>query len=81
MYGMAAAFTMVDTLKRAGRRLTRPGVMRAATNLNEHNNPFLLPGISVRTTPANRFPILKAQLVRWDKTHWVPFGGLVDARG
>lgn len=81
VYGMAVAFTMVDTLKQAGRNLTRQGVMRAATSLNERNNPFLLPGIFVRTSPTNRFPILKAQLERWHKTRWVPFGGLVDARG
>jgi branched-chain amino acid transport system substrate-binding protein len=81
VYGMAAAFTMVDALKQAGRNLSRRGIVKAATSLNEHNNPFLLPGIVVRTTPTNRFPIVKAQLQRWHKNHWVSFGGLVNARG
>src|SRR5262245_13965820 len=44
IYGMAAAFTLVDALKRAGRNPTRAGVLRAATTLSEANNPFMLPG-------------------------------------
>jgi branched-chain amino acid transport system substrate-binding protein len=80
LYGMAVAFTMVDTLEKAGRSLTRPGVLKAATSLDERNNPFLLPGIVVRTSPTNHFPILEAELARWHGNRWVPFGGLVATR-
>ena len=88
-YGMAAAFTMADALRRAGRNLTREGLMRAAANLTERNNPFLMPGITVRTRSNDRFPIAQAQLQRFryykvgrDWTgRWVPFGKLVAARG
>ncbi len=79
--GMASAFTMVDTLKKAGKNLTREGVMNAAIHLNEPNSPFLLPGIVVRTTPTNRFPISQMQLQRWHNGNWVPFGGLITAAG
>ena len=80
IYGMAAAFTMVDTLRRAGKNLTREGVLRAATHLNERNNPFLRRGIAVRTAPNDYFPIEHVQMVRYRNGRWVPFGGLVHAR-
>ena len=77
--GMGAAYTMVDTLRKAGKNLTRRGVMRAATHLNERNNPFLLPGIAVRTTPTRRFPVTQVRLQRWRAKAWHPFGKLISA--
>ena len=44
VYGMAAAYTMVDALKHAGKNPTRASLQRAATHLNESSNPFLQPG-------------------------------------
>jgi branched-chain amino acid transport system substrate-binding protein len=79
--GMAFAFTMVDALRRAGRNLTREGLLRAATHLNERDNPFVLPGIAVQTSPTNYYPISKAQLYRYRKGRWQPFSGLLGARG
>jgi ABC-type branched-subunit amino acid transport system substrate-binding protein len=78
--GMAEAFTMVDALKRAGRSLTRKGLMTAVLHLSEANNPFLAPGITVHTTPTSRFPITGVQLQRWHAGHWVPFGGIQSAK-
>jgi branched-chain amino acid transport system substrate-binding protein len=78
--GMASAFTMVDTLKRAGKALTRESLMRAATSLSEANNPFLVPGIVVRTSATNRFPITQVKLQRWHKGHWQLLGGLVSVK-
>jgi branched-chain amino acid transport system substrate-binding protein len=79
-YGMTVAFSMVDALRHAGRHPTRESLLRSATHMNERNNPFLLPGIAVRTTPGNYFPIDKAKMVRYRKTLWVLFGPLVRAR-
>ena len=79
--GMAFAYTMVDALRRAGRDLTRESLLRAATHLNERDNPFLLPGVAVRTSPTNYYPISKAQLYRYRKGRWQPFSGLLGARG
>jgi branched-chain amino acid transport system substrate-binding protein len=79
-YGMAVAYTMVDTLKKAGRNLTRAGVLRAATHLNEIN-PFLLPGVRIKTGPNDYFPMDKVKLARYRGAHWQFFGKLVDARG
>ena len=78
--GMAAAYTLVDTLKKAGKNLTRKSVMNAATHLNEKTNPFVLPGIRIHTTPSFRFPVSQVRLERWHKGHWVLFGRLVSAK-
>jgi len=78
--GMATAYTMVDTLKKAGRNLTREGVMRAATHLTEKGNPFVLPGIVIHTTPKSRFPLTQVRLQRWSNKAWHPFGKLISAK-
>jgi branched-chain amino acid transport system substrate-binding protein len=79
-YGMAVAYTMVDTLRKAGRNPTRESVLRAATHLDEVN-PFLLPGVRIRTTPNDYYPMDKVKLARYHLTHWQFFGNLVSARG
>jgi branched-chain amino acid transport system substrate-binding protein len=78
--GMATAYTMVNTLKKAGRNLTREDVMRAATHLTEKGNPFVLPGIVIRTTPKSRFPLTQVRLQRWSNRAWHPFGKLISAK-
>jgi branched-chain amino acid transport system substrate-binding protein len=79
-YGMAVAYTMVDTLRKAGRNLTRESVLRAATHLDEVD-PFLLPGVRIKTSPSDYYPMEKVKLARYRGTHWQFFGGLVSARG
>jgi len=75
-YGMAVAFTLVDALQHAGKNLTRESLMKAATNLNERNNPFLLPGIVVKTGSTDRYPLEQAQLYRYHSKVWREFGPL-----
>jgi branched-chain amino acid transport system substrate-binding protein len=79
-YGMTVAYSMVDALKHAGRNPTRESLRRAMTHMDERNNPFLLPGVRVKTTPSNYFPMTKAKMVRYRKNLWVLFGPLVSAR-
>jgi len=79
-YGMAVAYTMVDTLRKAGRNLTRAGVLKAATHLDE-TNPFLLPGLRIETSPSDYYPIDQVKLARYHADHWQFFGKLVNARG
>src|SRR6184192_2968233 len=78
--GMATAYTLVDTLKKAGKNLTRDGVMRAATHLNEKGNPFVLPGIVIHTTPTFRYPLSQTRLQRWSNKAWHPFGKLISVK-
>jgi ABC-type branched-subunit amino acid transport system substrate-binding protein len=80
LYGMSAAFTFVDALKHAGKSPTRRSVMNAALHLNERNNPFVLPRMSIRTTANEHYPIDQARLQRWHNGKWISFGGLLKAR-
>jgi branched-chain amino acid transport system substrate-binding protein len=80
IYGMAAAFSLVDALKRAGKNPTRASLLKAATSLNESNNPFLLPGIVARTSPTDRFALEQVQMFRYTKGVWQVFGPLVAAK-
>jgi branched-chain amino acid transport system substrate-binding protein len=73
--GAASAFTLVDTFRKAGRNLTRAGVMAAARSLTEANNPFLLPGVVVKTGPSDAFPIEQVALQRWSGGRWEVFTG------
>jgi branched-chain amino acid transport system substrate-binding protein len=82
IYGVAVAYTMVDILKQAGSNLTRANVMSIAGNqLNETNNPFLLPGVVVKTTSGDHFPITQEQVITWNGTGWTLKGSIIDERG
>lgn len=84
--GMTSAVALVDVLRRAGRNLTRAGVMKAARSLNIKGHPFLVPGIVVKTSPKDGFPIEQVALERWVNGkgsatgHWSMFGRLLTAR-
>jgi branched-chain amino acid transport system substrate-binding protein len=80
-YGMTVAWTMVETLQRAGKTPTRASLLRAAQNLNISNNPFLLPGIALKTSKTRYFPLDKVYLYRYDNRQWVKSSSLLDARG
>jgi branched-chain amino acid transport system substrate-binding protein len=80
-YGMTVAWTMVETLERAGKNPTRASLLRAAQSLNVSNNPFLLPGIALKTSRTRYFPLDKVYLYRFDNRQWVKASSLLDARG
>jgi branched-chain amino acid transport system substrate-binding protein len=80
-YGMTVAWTMVETLRKAGKSPTRASVMRAATSLNLAGNPFLLPGIVLKTSKTRYFPLDRVYLYRYDNRQWVKASSLLDARG
>jgi hypothetical protein len=82
IYGVAVAYTMVDVLKKAGTNMTRKNVMDIAANqLSETNHPFLLPGVVVKTTSSDHFPITQEQVITWNGTGWTLSGSLIDERG
>ena len=76
VYGMAVAWTTVEALKKAGKDLTRESLLKAVGSLNASGNPFLLPGIALKTSATDHFPIEQMLLQRWQKTSWKSFGGL-----
>jgi branched-chain amino acid transport system substrate-binding protein len=80
LYGMAAAYTMVDALRRAGAQPTRASLLRAATHLNERANPFFVKGVTVRTGPNDYYPVERTRMLRFHAGRWRQLGGLVSVR-
>ena len=80
-YGMTVAWTMVETLRKAGKSLSRAGLLRAAQSLDLPRNPFLLPGIRLRTSRTDYRPLELVYLYRYDNEQWVRASGLLHARG
>src|SRR5665213_860342 len=80
IYGVSIAYTMCDVLRQAGKDLTRKKVMDIASHLNEKDNPWAYPGVSIRTSPSFRYPITQMIAAKWLGTDWSPTGILVDTR-
>jgi branched-chain amino acid transport system substrate-binding protein len=82
VYGLASAWTFVDALKHAGKNLTRAGLMKALRNMNEPRNPFVYPGIAIKTSKKRTFPMEQLVMTKWSggaTGDWHPFGKVVDA--
>ncbi len=73
VYGPLVAQTLVQVLKQAGNDLTRTNVMRQAASL-DMTLPLLLPGVNLKTSADDFYPIEREQLVRFDGKAWVRFG-------
>ena len=73
VYGYSVAQTLVQALKQAGNELTRANVMKQAASL-DIALPMLLPGVKVKTSASDFYPIEQEQLARWDGKTWVLFG-------
>jgi branched-chain amino acid transport system substrate-binding protein len=76
LYGMALAYTTVETLRAAGPNASRATVLAAARSLRSSSNPFLVPGITVETRGADGAPVEQLLLQRRVKGAWRSFGGL-----
>jgi branched-chain amino acid transport system substrate-binding protein len=81
VYGMTVAWTMVETLRKAGTNLTRASLLGAARSLNLKGNPWLLPGIRLQTSRKDYRPLEHVYLYRYDNKEWVKASGLLHARG
>jgi branched-chain amino acid transport system substrate-binding protein len=80
VYSMAVAYSFVDALRKAGRNPTRAGLVRAVQSLNERANPFVLPGIVIKTSRTDHFPIEQGQVYRWSRNAWNPVGKVIAAK-
>ena len=77
--GMTVAWTMAETL--AGRAAADAGgPVAGGPEPEAATNPFLLPGITIRTSPTNYFPLANVYLYRYDNAQWVRSSGLLPAR-
>lgn len=79
--GMAAGYELVRLLRAAGAEPTRAAVAARLARLVDAANPFLLPGIVVRTGPDGTAPIDQAVLRRWTTGGWRGAGGVWRYRG
>ena len=77
LYGYAVAQTLVQVLKQCGDELTRENVMKQAANLNL-DLPLLLPGIKIKTSATDYFPIEQMQMSRFVGDRWEFFGPVLS---
>lgn len=76
--GYAASYTMWKVLEACGGDYSRPNVMKQALSLHDMENPVLLPGIKLNTSPTNYHPIRGMQLVKWNGKTWIRFGEVIE---
>ncbi len=70
--------TMRTVLRNCGEDLSRENLLKQATNLRDVENPVLLPGIRINTSPTNYHPIRQLQLMRWTGKTWDLFGDIIS---
>ena len=76
--GYAASHTMRHVLEACGGDFSRATVMKQVLSLHEVENPVLLPGIKLNTSPTNYHPCRALQPARWDGKTWARFGEVIE---
>ena len=75
-YGLCK--TMLQVLQQANGDFSRENIMKQVTSLNNVENPVLLPGIKISTSPTNYHPITAMQLEKWNGKSWELFGEVIQ---
>jgi branched-chain amino acid transport system substrate-binding protein len=65
VYGLAVAWNFVYALKQAGKNPTRASLMRSLRSMNTTKDPFVYPGIRLRTSARDGFPIEQLIMTKW----------------
>ena len=81
VYGMAKAWNFVYALKKAGKNLTRAGLVRALNSMNTKADPFLPAGFVIKTGRKDAFPLEQLQMVKWGggaTGDWEAFGKILN---
>ena len=68
---------LVEVLKRCGDDLTRANVMKVVANLDFEIDTYR-PGIRIKTSPTDFYPIEQMVMVRFTGDHWESFGPIMD---
>jgi branched-chain amino acid transport system substrate-binding protein len=76
--GFGLTHTMSIVLKNCGGDFSRENLIKQATSLHDVDNPILLPGIRINTSPTNYRPIRQLQLMRWNGKTWDLFGDVIE---
>jgi branched-chain amino acid transport system substrate-binding protein len=78
VFAYGISLTMIQVLKACGNDLSRENMLKQATSLHDVENPILLPGIRINTSPTDYHPIRQLQLMRWTGKAWDLFGGVIE---
>ena len=82
VYGLAVGWTFVDALQHAGKNPTRASLMHALRNMNEKKNPFIYPGMVVKTSKKRAFPMEQLIFEKWGGGaggDWKTFGKVLNS--
>ncbi|MFL5238386.1 MAG: hypothetical protein ACJ8EL_12420 [Rhizomicrobium sp.] len=74
-----ASTALVEVLNRCGDNLTRENVMKVVANL-DFEIDTLIPGVRIKTSPTDFFPIEQVQMMRFTGERWQMFGPILDGR-
>jgi len=75
--GYSQAETMAHVIKACGNDLTRANIMKQAANIKNLEQPLLLPGMKVSTSPTDFFPLGQLQLEKFDGKEWKLIGSIM----
>jgi branched-chain amino acid transport system substrate-binding protein len=74
-YNLSTA--LIEVLKRCGDNLTRENVMKIVANMDFEINTYL-PGIRIKTSPTDFYPIEQVQMMKFSGQKWELFGPIID---
>jgi len=77
-YGYMTAMVMTRVLQQCNGDFSRKAIMAQANNLKDLENPILLQGIKINTSPTDHRPLKQMQLQRFDGKRWVRFGPVFE---
>jgi hypothetical protein len=68
---------LVEVLKRCGDNLTRENVMKIVADLDLEIDTYL-PGIRIKTSATDFYPLEQVQMMRFTGEKWQFFGPIID---
>jgi len=68
---------LVEVLRRCGDNLTRANVMKLVANMDFEINTYI-PGIRIKTSPTDFYPIEQVQMMKFTGEKWELFGPIID---
>jgi branched-chain amino acid transport system substrate-binding protein len=80
VYGLGVAWNFVYALQHAGKNPTRASLMRSLRSMNTNRDPFVYPGIRLKTSARDGFPIEQLIMNKWSggaEGAMHPFGPLL----
>jgi branched-chain amino acid transport system substrate-binding protein len=77
VFGYSVAQTMAKVIEMCGDNLTRENVMKVVANMDFEINTYI-PGIRIKTSPTDFYPIEQVQMMKFSGEKWELFGPIID---